>query len=134
MTANAQKTKEVVSTHHASATTLHLEGDLLHWNMGGHGYVSVCRLFVGPEDKTVETRMHTRLTTRARTELPNGEAIVWRKSATVQSVSRMVMELARTNIPFLVTRETRSASQVAITCGFKRSLFCCSRDVVAVSV
>ncbi len=47
--------------------------------------------------------MHTELTTRARTELqlPNNEAMVWGKSATVQWLERMVMELACTNIAFL---------------------------------
>ncbi len=81
------------------------------------------------------TRIRTKLTTRARTELRNGEAMVWWKSATVQSVHGMVMELARTNISFLVTgKPDNQPHNWRLPSVSNGALLCCSRDVVAVSV
>src|SRR5271167_627333 len=56
--------------------------------------------------------MHTELTTGSRSELLNDPGIIWGESPAVQSVNRMVVDLASTNIPFLLAGESGTGKEV----------------------
>jgi two-component system, NtrC family, response regulator AtoC len=64
------------------------------------------------KDAIAGTQMPLELTTSAKLDLSHISGIVWGESPAVQSINRMVLELAGTDIPFLLAGESGTGKEV----------------------
>jgi two-component system response regulator AtoC len=95
-----------------------LEDDLLHSARDSYRLVYPAK--ASPEDNG-NIYMQIELTSTGRFELLNDNEIIWGESPAVQSLNRMVAELAGTNIPFLLTGESGTGKEV-----YARAIHRCS--------